>query len=81
MYGTVDAAITDNPRIDASLVYVLQASTKDAPFGAIRAGVETVPIITKQVSVRDADEIHQCADREGVTVGGPTSMGSISPGA
>lgn len=79
IYDTVEEALTKNPEINASLVYVPAVNAKDAVFEALEAGIKTINIVTERIPVKDVWEIKGKADRENATVVGPTSVGIITP--
>lgn len=80
VYDTVGEALSQHPDINTSLIYVPPFAAKDAAFEAMDNGIEVLNIVTEKVPTRDTWQINQEAERKGVKVVGPTSVGIISPG-
>lgn len=79
VYNTV-AEAKAHTDIDASLIMVPAPFAKDAAIEAIENGIPLVVIITEFIPVQDVLEIKERADRKGVRIIGPNTIGLISPG-
>lgn len=80
VYDTMQRALERHPEINTSLVYVPPFAAKDAAMEAMQNGIKLLNIITERIPTKDAWKIHEKAEKEGVTVVGPTSVGIITPG-
>ncbi|HBC94898.1 MAG TPA: succinate--CoA ligase subunit alpha [Pelotomaculum sp.] len=78
-YNSVREACA-NHKIDASVVFVPAAGTKDAALESIEAGVGVVVVVTEGVPVHDEIEMVAYAKRRGAIVLGPNTFGIVSSG-
>ena len=79
VYSTIFEAAKHHT-FDASVVYVPPAFTKEAVLEAIENGVRLVVIATEGVPVHDTMFFRRMAEKRGVWIVGPNSIGIISPG-
>ena len=80
VYDSVEDALEEHPKINASLIYVPPFATKEAAFSAIESGIPLINIITERTPIKDSWKIRRRARDKNVTVIGPTSVGIITPG-
>lgn len=80
VYNTVKKAKKQHPEINASLVYVPPFAAKEAVKEAINNNIKLINIVTENIPVKDAWQIHQQAKKNNVDIIGPTSVGIITPG-
>jgi succinyl-CoA synthetase alpha subunit len=67
-------------RIDAAVIFVPAAGTKDAALENLEAGIKVVVIVTEGVPVYDEIDIVAYAKRKGAYVLGPNTFGIVSGG-
>ncbi|WEL19939.1 succinate--CoA ligase subunit alpha [Candidatus Nanohalococcus occultus] len=79
VYDSVAQAMDENPGINTSLIYVPPFAAKDAAFEAIENDIELLNIITERIPVKDTWKILRKAEKNNVTVVGPTSVGIMTP--
>jgi succinyl-CoA synthetase alpha subunit len=79
VYDTVEA-ITRKSRVDASVVSVPPAFTRDAVFEAIEAGVKLVVVVTENIPRGEVAQMVELADERGARIIGPNCLGVLSPG-
>jgi succinyl-CoA synthetase alpha subunit len=79
VFDTVRQA-RDASQVDATMILVPPAGVLDAALEAIDHRIPLVVIITEFVPVHDSLVIKRNADRQGVRVIGPNTVGVISPG-
>lgn len=79
VFDTVEQAQAHSP-VDASMISVPPMLTRDAAMEAIEAGIALVVITTERIPRRDVAQILEAAQRRGVRVVGPNSLGLIAPG-
>ncbi len=72
--------ITEQTRVDGSVITVPYQFTPDAAFEAIDAGIKEIVIITEGIQRKSAVEIIEFAKMHGARVIGPNCLGVISPG-
>lgn len=80
VYNTVKEALENHTEINASLILVPAKFVKASATEAIEAGIKLVVLITEFVPVHDSMEIVELANRNGVKIVGPNTIGVISPG-
>ena len=80
VFDTVAAACKEL-EINTSVVYVPPAFVYDAVMEAIGSGIKFVFIATENIPQQDAIKFLTYAERKGVRIIGPNSVGIISPGA
>jgi succinyl-CoA synthetase alpha subunit len=79
IYDTVKQALGQTP-VDASMILVPPGSVLSAAAEAIENGIPLVVVITEHVPFHDALRIRSLAEKHGVRVIGPNTVGLISPG-
>lgn len=79
VYDTVEA-VTSKTRVDASVVSVPPAFTRDAVFEAIEAGVELIVIVTENIPRGEVAQMVELAEQRGARIIGPNCLGVLSPG-
>jgi succinyl-CoA synthetase alpha subunit len=79
VYDTVEA-ITCKSRVDASVVSVPPAFTRDAVFEALEAGIKLVVIVTENIPRGEVAQMVEFADQRGARIIGPNCLGVLSPG-
>ena len=79
VYDTV-REITEQTRVDGSVITVPYQFAPDAAFEAIEAGIKDVIIITEGIQRKSAVEIIEFARQHGTRVIGPNCLGAITPG-
>jgi succinyl-CoA synthetase alpha subunit len=79
VYDTVEA-ITCKSRVDASVVSVPPAFTRDAVFEALEAGIKLVVIVTENIPRGEVAQMVELADQRGARIIGPNCLGVLSPG-
>ncbi|WP_414836591.1 succinate--CoA ligase subunit alpha [Candidatus Nanohalococcus occultus] len=80
VYDSVSQAVEKNPEVNTSLIYVPPFAAKDAAFEAIENDIKLLNIITERIPVKDTWKILRKAEKNNVTVVGPTSVGIMTPG-
>ena len=79
VYDTIEA-ITCKSRVDASVVSVPPAFTRDAVFEALEAGIKLVVIVTENIPRGEVAQMVELADQRGARIIGPNCLGVLSPG-
>ena len=79
VYDTVEA-ITVKTRVDASVISVPPAFTRDAAFEAIEAGVKLLVIVTENIPRDQVAQMVELASLRGARIIGPNCLGVLSPG-
>ncbi len=79
VYDTVEA-ITRKSRVDASVVSVPPAFTRDAVFEALEAGIKLIVIVTENIPRGEVAQMVELADQRGARIIGPNCLGVLSPG-
>ncbi len=79
VYDTVEA-ITRKSRVDASVVSVPPAFTRDAVFEALDAGVKLIVIVTENIPRGEVAQMVELADERRARIIGPNCLGILSPG-
>lgn len=80
VFNTVAEAIEACGPVDVSMVYVPPLMARGAALEAIEAQIPLVHIFVEKIPVLDVAIILSAADKKGVRVLGPASVGAISPG-
>ncbi len=80
VYNTVAEAKAAHPDISVTSIYAPPRFVLGAAIEAIEAKIPLIHIIGEEVPVRDSVEILVAAQKAGVRVIGPSSIGLISPG-
>ncbi|MGQ9826086.1 MAG: succinate--CoA ligase subunit alpha [Desulfotomaculales bacterium] len=79
VYNTIAQAKQDH-EFDAAIVYVPPRFTREAVLEAIENDLRLVVIATEGVPVHDTMYLRRVAEKRGVWIVGPNSIGMISPG-
>jgi len=79
VYDTVEE-ITRKTRVDASVVSVPPAFTRDAVFEAIEAGIKLIVIVTERIPRFEVAQMVELAALRGSRIIGPNCLGVLSPG-
>ncbi len=79
VHDTVEQ-ITKKTRVDASVISVPPAFTRDAAFEAIEAGIPLLVILTENVPRFEVAQVVELASERGVRIIGPNCLGVLSPG-
>ncbi len=79
VHDTVEQ-ITKKTRVDASVISVPPAFTRDAAFEAIEAGIPLLVIVTENVPRFEVAQVVELASQRGVRIIGPNCLGVLSPG-
>ena len=79
VYDTVEA-ITRKSRVDASVVSVPPAFTRDAVFEALEAGIKLIVIVTENIPRGEVAQMVELADQRDARIIGPNCLGVLSPG-
>ena len=80
VFNSVREAIGEVGPVDVSMVYVPPLASLDAALEAIEAQIPLVHIFAERVPVLDVARIFASANKRGVRILGPNSVGAISPG-
>ena len=78
VYDTVEA-ITRKSRVDASVVSVPPAFTRDAVFEALEAGIKLIVIVTENIPRGEVAQMVELADQRDARIIGPNCLGVLSP--
>ncbi len=79
VYDTVEQ-ITRKTRVDASVISVPPAFSRDAAFEALEAGVPLLVIVTENIPRYEVAQVVEVAGQRGARVIGPNCLGVLSPG-
>ena len=79
VYDTVQE-ITTKTRVDASVISVPPAFTRDAAFEAIEAGVKLIVVVTENIPRFEVAQMVELAELRGARIIGPNCLGVLSPG-
>ena len=79
VYDTV-AAISRKTRVDASVISVPPAFTRDAVFEAIEGGIPLIVVVTENIPRAEVAQMVEFADLRGSRIIGPNCLGVLSPG-
>ena len=80
VYNTVKEAVREQGKIDMSVTFIPGPALKMAVLEAIDAGVKYVVSPVERVPLHDIMEMVSVANKSGVTIVGPGSIGVMSPG-
>ncbi len=80
VYNTVKEAIKEQGSIDMSVTFIPGPVLKTAVLEAIDAGIKKIVCPVERVPLHDILYIVSVAQKEGVTLVGPGSIGVVSPG-
>ncbi len=79
VFDTV-AEITGKTRVDASVVCVPPAFTRDAVFESIENGIGLIVIVTERIPRYEVAQMVELAELRGARIIGPNCLGVLSPG-
>src|SRR5499427_3188305 len=79
VFDTVRAAM-QHTRVDASVVAVPPAFTRDAVFEALDAGIKLIVIVTERIPRFEVAQMVELAQLKGARIIGPNCLGILSPG-
>ncbi len=79
VYDTVEQ-ITRERSVDASVISVPPAFTRDAVFEAIEAGVKLIVVVTETIPRAEVAQMVELAGERGARIIGPNCLGVLSPG-
>ena len=80
VYNTVKEAVREQGKIDMSVTFIPGPALKMAVLEAIDAGIKYIVSPVERVPLHDIMEMVSVADKAGVTIVGPGSIGVMSPG-
>ncbi len=80
VYNTVKEAVRAQGKIDMSVTFIPGPGLKMAVLEAIDAGIKYIVSPVERVPLHDIMEMVSVADKAGVTIVGPGSIGVMSPG-
>ena len=80
VYNTVKEAIKDKGQIDISVTFIPGPGLKVAAFEAIDAGIKCLVCPVERVPLHDIMAMVSVAQKNGVTLIGPGSIGALTPG-
>ncbi|MCR4324378.1 MAG: succinate--CoA ligase subunit alpha [Candidatus Curtissbacteria bacterium] len=80
VFNTIREALDSVGPVDVSMVYVPPLLAYDAAMEAIEAGIPLIQIFVEKIPIYDVSRILFAANKKGVRVLGPASVGAISPG-
>ncbi len=72
--------LTNKTRVDASVISVPPAFTRDAALEAIEAGIKLLVIITENIPRYEVAQMVELANMRGAKIIGPNCLGVLSPG-
>jgi len=79
VFDTVRAAM-EHTRVDASVVAVPPAFTRDAVFEALDAGIKLIVVVTERIPRFEVAQMVELAQLKGARIIGPNCLGILSPG-
>ncbi len=80
VFDTVEEAVENVERIDASVIFVPAPLVKDAALEAIDAGIGFLVLVPDRVPIYDVLEIARAAELNGARFLGPNTLGVLSVG-
>ncbi|MBI3250791.1 MAG: succinate--CoA ligase subunit alpha [Candidatus Andersenbacteria bacterium] len=80
VYNSIKEALKKHPEINTTLVAVPPMFVKDAILEAVASRIPLINVLTEKVPVADIAYCFAAAQRMGVRIVGPSSVGIISPG-
>lgn len=80
VYNSVAEAFVNHPEINTTSIYAPPRFVQSAAMEAIAANIPLIHIIAEEVPTRDTVDIRRAADKAGLRIVGPSSIGIISPG-
>jgi len=79
VFDTVHDAM-QHTRVDASVVAVPPAFTRDAVFEALEAGIRLIVVVTERIPRFEVAQMVELAQLRGARIIGPNCLGVLSPG-
>lgn len=79
VYDTVEE-ITRKTKVDATVISVPPAFTRDAAFEAIEAGIRLLVVVTENLPRFEVAQMVELASLRGARIIGPNCLGVLSPG-
>ncbi|AFH42354.1 succinate--CoA ligase subunit alpha [Fervidicoccus fontis] len=79
VYNSVENAMSENPHIDASIIFVPAAFTADAVYEAIKNKIKNIIVITEGIPVHETMKFVNYANEKGIRIIGPNCPGIIVP--
>ncbi|MBI2868144.1 MAG: CoA-binding protein [Chloroflexi bacterium] len=79
VYDTV-RQITEQTRVDGSVVVVPPAFARDAVLEALDAGIKLIVVVTERIPRGEVAEFIEIANMKSARIIGPNTLGIISPG-
>src|SRR5262250_1491625 len=79
VFDTVRDAMR-HTRVDASVVAVPPAFTRDAVFEALEAGIKLIVVVTERIPRFEVAQMVELAQLKGARIIGPNCLGVLSPG-
>jgi succinyl-CoA synthetase alpha subunit len=79
VFDTVRDAM-QHTRVDASVVAVPPAFTRDAVFEALDAGIKLIVVVTERIPRYEVAQMVELAQVKGARIIGPNCLGVLSPG-
>jgi succinyl-CoA synthetase alpha subunit len=80
VFNTVAEAVSAHPEINVTSIYAPPRFVLGAVMEAINSKIPLIHVIGEEVPVRDTAQMLQAAQKAGVRIVGPSSIGIISPG-
>lgn len=80
VFDSVQEAVTFDPLINTSVIYVPPLMVFDAVVEAIRSNIKVVVVVTENVPIKDSALMIEIAKSHNVTIVGPSSIGVITVG-
>ncbi len=80
VFDSIKEALTYDPTINTSVVYVPPLGVFDAVIEAMRNNIKLIIVITENVPIKDSAKLLELARRNGVRIVGPSSIGVMSVG-
>ncbi len=79
VYDTVEEAVKNHPKANASIVFVPAPHALDAVYEAVDAGISLIVVVTEGIPVKDEILMVEYARKRGATIVGPNTPGLIAP--
>lgn len=79
IFNSINEAIEKVGKINASVIYVPPLFVKGAAIEAIEAKIPLILIFTEKVPTQDSAYIYALAQKSGISIIGPSSVGLINP--
>lgn len=79
VYNSVEEAMKNAPKINASIVFVPAPYALDAVYEAVDNGIKIITVITEHIPLHDEVKMINYAKKHNVVIVGPNTPGIISP--